>query len=125
MTSMFLHSNIKFLRNYTHTTQEAFGKLFGKTRSNIDSYERGNARPNEEFQTAVCEHFDITLDVLLNKDLQKNPGLMFANISIPEQKQHGFEDLLKAKEETIRDLRSQVKYLQELNDRLLKKSKVA
>jgi transcriptional regulator with XRE-family HTH domain len=70
---MFLHSNIKFLRNYTRTTQAEFGKLFGCTRSNIDSYERGNAKPPEGIQLKIAQHFNISLEVLITKDLQMNP----------------------------------------------------
>jgi transcriptional regulator with XRE-family HTH domain len=122
---MYLNSNIKFLRNYTRTTQEQFGKLFGKTRSNIDSYERGNAKPDEAFQKAVADHFNISLEVLLYKDLVKNPGLMFSGSSVNDQHTGKFEDLIKAKDETIKELKAQVKYLQEQYNQLLKKLKVA
>lgn len=122
---MYLHKNIKFLRNYTRTTQQQFGNLFQKSRSNIDSYERGNARPTEEFITALSNHFNISLDVLINRDLQTNPGLMFSGSSVQDQKNSSVEDLIKAKDETIKDLRQQVKYLQEQYNQLVKKLKVA
>lgn len=122
---MFLNSNIKFLRNYTRTTQEQFGKIFGKSRSNIDSYERGNARPDEAFQKALAEHFSISLEVLLYKDIQKNPGLMFHSNSINEQNSIATEDVIKAKDELIRELKLQLKYVQDQYSTLLKKLMVA
>lgn len=122
---MYLNSNIKFLRNYTRTTQEQFGKLFGKTRSNIDSYERGNAKPDTDFQKAIADHFSISLEVLLYKDLQRNPGLLYSGASVQDQHSGKLEDILKAKDETIRELKTQVRYLQEQYNLLLKKLKVA
>lgn len=129
---MYLASNIKFLRNYTHLSQTEFGKIFNKTRSNIDSYERGNARPDEETQQLIAAHFNISVEVLFQKDLKLNPGLMFAGASVPGMKAIVSDDTIKAKDETIKELKDQIKmlkdqvaFLQQQNDRLLKKLKVA
>lgn len=129
---MHLHTNIKFLRGYLRLTQAQFGKLFNKTRSNIDSYERGNARPDEETQREIAAHFNLPLEVLISKDLQMNPGLLLAGSSFSALSNVINEDAMKAKDETIRELKSQCKslqdqisFLQQQNDRLLKKLKVA
>lgn len=129
---MYLHSNLKFLRDYTRTTQAEFGKLFGKTRSNIDSYERGNARPDEGVLLAISKHFNLPLEVLISKDLKMNPGLMFAGNSANQLKAVASDDAIKAKDETIRelklqikDLQTQIQFLQNQNNSLLKKLKVA
>lgn len=111
---MFLHSNLKFLRTYIRLTQSDFGKLFKKSRSNIDSYERGNAKPDEDFQKGVADHFSISLETLLYKDIQKNPALLLDNSGIQKE-----GELLKAKDEMIRDLRSQIRFLQQQNESLL------
>lgn len=121
---MFLHSNIKFLRNYTRTTQAEFGKLFSYTRSNIDSYERGNAKPPLDLQTKVSEHFNIPLEVLITKDLQMNPGLMFAGTGVNDQQKIANEDALRAKDETIKLLKQRCEFLEQQNAQLLKKIKV-
>lgn len=122
---MYLHSNLVFLRKYTRTTQQEFGKIFKKTRSNIDSYERGNARPDEATLLSICKHFTISMETLIEKDLQMNPGLMLIGTTASDQEAQVNKDALKAKDETIRELRAQIKFLQEQNTQLLKKIKVA
>lgn len=129
---MFLNSNIKFLRNYARITQAEFGKLFGKTRSNIDSYERGIARPDEKTQKAITEHFNISLETLIHKDLQKNPGLLLSTVNPVDARSSVSDDAINAKDEVIRELRAQLRdkdqqinFLQNQNDKLLGKLKVA
>jgi transcriptional regulator with XRE-family HTH domain len=122
---MFLHSNIKYLRNYVNLTQAEFGKLFGLTRANIDSYERGIGKPKEEKQIALANHFKIPLEVLISKDLKLNPGLLYSGASVQDQKNNANDDALKAKDETIRELKAQIKFLQDQNAQLMQKIKVA
>jgi transcriptional regulator with XRE-family HTH domain len=129
---MYLHSNLKFLRDYLHLTQAEFGNLFNLTRANIDSYERGIARPKQDKISAIALHFGLSIEVLLNKELKMNPGLLYAGASVQIQREGATDDTLKAKDETIKTLREQIRrleeqvnYLQGQNDRLLKKLKVA
>lgn len=122
---MFLYSNLKYLRNFSDLTQAEFGKLFKKyncekSRSNIDSYERGNARPDEAFQAGVSKHYNIPLEVLIHKDLKLNPGLMFTAASVTDQKNLASEDVIRAKDDLIRELKAQNKKLQEQNESLIK-----
>ena len=111
---MFIHANIKFLRNYTKLSQAQFGDLFGKSRSNIDSYERGTP-PSEDLLGKISKHFNISVDTLLYKDLQSNPGLMLGGNG------NNIDDILKTKDELIKELKKQIQFLQTQNETLLKK----
>lgn len=114
---MFLHSNIRFLRNYTRKSQAEFGKIFKKTRSNIDSYERGNANPDEATQKDIADHFNLSLETLVHRDLQSNPALLMAGPGKINNK----DEVLKAKEELIKELKRQIKFLEDQNESLIKK----
>lgn len=65
-------NNIKYLRKNKGLSQEAFAALVGANRGNIDTYERGIAKPKEEIAKNICNQFDITLDDLYKKDLSKS-----------------------------------------------------
>lgn len=65
-----IQKNIRFIRNHNDLSQECFGKLFGATRDNIASYERGS-QPRLDFINKVAAHFNLTLDTLVNGDLKK------------------------------------------------------
>ncbi len=118
---MFLASNIKYLRNYLHLTQADFGKIFSKTRSNIDSYERGNAKPDDVFKKSLADHFGISLEILIHKDIQTNPGILLSGKGSPILSNKTTEDIIKYKDDLIKELRSQIRYLQQQNDSLLDK----
>lgn len=101
-----LHTNLKFLRNSQRLTQEKWGALFGLTRGMVDSYERNAATPNPATIAKIANHYEITIDNLLEKDFLKNPTLIFASTSI-EQK----SPLLAAKNELIFELKEEIKFL--------------
>lgn len=113
-------TNVKYLRNFSGLNQTAFGQLFKATRGMIDTYERGVAKPSVDFIRALAEHYNISVDVLMKKDLRLNPGLMYANASGIEVTANNADDLLRAKDEMIKELRQQIKYLQKQNDDLMK-----
>jgi transcriptional regulator with XRE-family HTH domain len=60
--------NIKFLRSKYSLTQEEFGALFGATRDNIASYERGS-EPRLDFIARMAAHFGLTSDLLIGTRL--------------------------------------------------------
>ena len=102
---MSVARNIKHLRRSAGLNQTEFGKLFNLTRGNIDSYERSVCKPSTEVIGKIAAHYNIGIDVLLNKDLETNPGLMFINTPVESVKGIVNEDLIKAKDETIREQR--------------------
>lgn len=119
---MFLSSNIKYLRTqYVNLTQAEFGKLFILSRSNVESYERGIAKPKPDKIADIAKHFNISIEVLLYENLKVNPGVLFKNAGGHEQLSSAVEFALKAKDETIKELKAQVKNLQEQNSKLIDK----
>jgi transcriptional regulator with XRE-family HTH domain len=102
----YLHTNLKFLRKQTKDSQEAFGKLFNLTRGQVDSYERKVATPKTELIGKIAAHYKTTIEVLMTKDLVKNPGLLHA------AGEHDGEG------ELIAELRNQIAYLQKQNEKL-------
>jgi len=109
---LMIGSNVKYLRNYAGLNQTEFGKLFNCTRGMIDTYERSVAKPSLEFLNKLAKRFNLPLEVITQKDLQMNPGLLYAGASVEEQKQSINSSLLAAKDEQIKMLKEQNKFLQ-------------
>jgi transcriptional regulator with XRE-family HTH domain len=114
--------NIKYLRNYDNLSQTAFGKLFkykGEpvTRGMIDSYEREVCKPDTIVLEQIAERYKLSIETIRSKDISLNPGLVHAGAFTLDS--HTV-DLLKAKDELIKQLKAQVKYLEEQNQVLLR-----
>lgn len=105
-----LDKNIRHLRSLDGLSQKEFGKLFEASRSMIDSYERGNAEPSNDLLQVIAARYHVSVDALLTKDLSNK--IVFRNaMSLTSS---GDTDLLKAKDETISELRKQVRNQQEI-----------
>lgn len=105
-----LDKNIKHLRKIEGLSQVAYGRIFGASRSMIDSYERGNAQPGSEMLQAIAAHHGVTMEALLNRDLSKKSVYMNA-VRITSTTD---TDLIQAKDEMIAELRRQLKNQQEM-----------
>jgi transcriptional regulator with XRE-family HTH domain len=100
--------NMRWLRNRNHLSQEAFGNLFGLTRGQIDTYERGKAALSIEDANKICKHYGIMLDQLYNQNLadELKEGSNVAELDrkyldkdrIIDQLEIDKQDLRKAKE---------------------------
>lgn len=65
---MAFAKNIGILRKHLGYSQDRFGKEFGATRGQVESYETGRAKkPSPTFATAICKRFNIEMDVLLHQ----------------------------------------------------------
>lgn len=113
-----ISENIKFLRQYSGLSQAEFGKKFKLTRGMVDSYERNVAAPSAATVKEIADHYNLSLDTIHDKDIKANPGLMFANNGINDLLNVKESDLLKAKDELIKELRQHIKYLQAQNETL-------
>lgn len=111
----FLPNNIRFLRKTSRLSQEKFGALFGATRGMIDSYERTVAPPSHEFIKKLSNYYNISITNLTEKDLQANPGLL--NTGKNDNSGGGESDIIKAKDELIKELRQQLKFSQQQIER--------
>lgn len=66
----YIKLNIKYLRDSVNLTQGAFGEVFGYTRDNIASYERGSD-PKIDLIQKIVNYFHISLEDFINRDLSK------------------------------------------------------
>ncbi|MGJ1352356.1 helix-turn-helix transcriptional regulator [Sphingobacterium spiritivorum] len=66
-----LSDNLLYLRESLNLNQNDFGKLFGLTRDNIASYERGT-EPKISKLIHIVNYFHTTIEEIYTKDLSKN-----------------------------------------------------
>lgn len=68
----FIGKNIKKLRTVKKINQADFADLFGLARASVGSYEEGRAEPKVDTIIAIANHFGISIDLLLKKELTVN-----------------------------------------------------
>jgi len=68
----FFGKNIRKIRSIKKISQAAFAEIFGLSRASIGSYEEGRAEPKLEIIIQIANHFSITIDELINKELTVN-----------------------------------------------------
>ena len=69
MIKNHIQENIKYLRIKLSLTQGEFGALFGVSRDNIASYERGS-EPKMDFITRLVNYFRISYDAFIDSPLE-------------------------------------------------------
>lgn len=102
-----LASNIKWLRVSHNFTQEEFAQQVGVKKNDLANWELGRNRPRPENLRKIVEHFSLTLDDIINKDLATlNPNDNFqADNALIEALRSQIEaqnKAIAAQEETIR-----------------------
>lgn len=78
MYKKHVKENIKYLRSKSGMTQNEFGALFGVSRDNIASYERGS-EPKIDFITRLVDYFQITYDDFIGTLLEENTDLVYSH----------------------------------------------
>lgn len=68
----YLVQNIKYLRRKEALTQQQFADLLQIKRSLVGAYEEGRAQPKMTVMQSLCAHFGLSLDQLINSDLEKS-----------------------------------------------------
>lgn len=68
----FIGKNIKKIRTVKKINQADFADLFGLARASVGSYEEGRAEPKVDTIIAIANHFGISIDLLLKKELTVN-----------------------------------------------------
>ena len=104
-----LSSNIRFLRTRKRFSQQKWGDLFGLTRGMVDSYERGLANPDAQTLAKIAKHYDISIENLLNEDIEKNTLINFDNTASESK-----SALITTMQELINQLKEENKFLKEL-----------
>lgn len=79
---MYLSKNIKILRKQKALTQAQLADRIGVKRAVIGAYEEGRSEPRLNLLQDICRYFNVSIDEILTKDLDKN------DISIPISGNH-------------------------------------
>ena len=66
--------NLRFLRKRHKMTQEDIGNLLNVTQKCVSKYEKGERSLEVEKLVKIANHFWLTLDQLVKKDLSKEEG---------------------------------------------------
>jgi transcriptional regulator with XRE-family HTH domain len=68
----FIGKNIKKIRAVKKLSQAAFAELFSLARPSVGAYEEGRAEPKIDTVIAIANHFGLSTDALLRKELSVN-----------------------------------------------------
>ena len=68
----YVGKNIRKLRTVKKLSQAAFAELFGLARPSVGAYEEGRSEPKMETLTRIAQHFGLSVDLLLTKELTVN-----------------------------------------------------
>ena len=79
--SMFLGSNISFLRRQKKLTQEQFAEMMNVTRQTVSRWESEEATPELNTLTEICQVFSCKLDELVREDMSAK-GEIYSEVVI-------------------------------------------
>lgn len=76
----FFASNIKILRQRKHLSQDTVAKELKLTRSSLSGYENSTAQAPYEVLIKLSEFYNISIDIILKKDISKIPEKNLSNM---------------------------------------------
>ncbi|WP_218136923.1 XRE family transcriptional regulator [Hymenobacter terrestris] len=68
----YVGKNIRKIRTVKKLSQAAFAELFGLARPSVGAYEEGRSEPKMETLLQIAQHFGLSVDLLLTKELTIN-----------------------------------------------------
>jgi transcriptional regulator with XRE-family HTH domain len=68
----FIGKNIRKIRTVKKLSQATFAELFGLARPSVGAYEEGRSEPKIDTLIQIAQHFGLSLDLLLTKELTIN-----------------------------------------------------
>jgi transcriptional regulator with XRE-family HTH domain len=68
----YIGNNIRKIRTVKKLSQAAFAELFGLARPSVGAYEEGRSEPKMETLIQIAQHFGLSVDLLLTKELTVN-----------------------------------------------------
>lgn len=86
----YIGKNIKKIRTAKRLSQAAFADIFDITRGSIGAYEEGRAEPKIDTIIQIANHFGISIDLLLNKELSVNELYSFDILTKKLNEAHEF-----------------------------------
>ncbi|MFY0626039.1 MAG: LexA family transcriptional regulator [Reichenbachiella sp.] len=84
--------NIKKIRTVKSLSQTQFGELFGLNRGAVGAYEEERAEPKIETLIQIANHFRLSIDLLLTKELTVNDLYKFNILNKKLDKAHHFDE---------------------------------
>ena len=88
--------NIKKIRSIKKISQASFAKIFDLNRGSVGAYEEGRAEPKLDTIIQIANYFSLSIDLLLNKELQVNELLSLNILNEKLDEAHHFEKPDKA-----------------------------
>lgn len=115
---MSIPLNLKMIRRKMGISQEAFGKLFGVSRSAINSYEIGQALPNTQFLLSLASLVNIAIEKILYVELREEdlPETINSDqVQDPKELYQQMRNLYDIRDlvEAVKDLQERVKKLED------------
>lgn len=83
--------NIKKIRSVKKISQAKFAEIFDLNRGSVGAYEEGRAEPKLDTIIQIANYFGISIDLLLNKELQMNDLFSLNILNEKLDKAHHFE----------------------------------
>jgi len=80
----YLPVNFVYLVKKMGLSQDEFGSTFGLNRGNMGQYIREVSVPKLETLQRIAQHFEITLDELVNTDLSTKNKIVEKHLSVSE-----------------------------------------
>jgi len=66
----FIGLNIKYLYEENKLSQNEFGEIFDLKKGVVSTYVNGKTNPQVETIQKICDHFNISIDDFINKNLR-------------------------------------------------------
>jgi len=98
---MFLATNIKYLREAKGEMQKDIAELLSVSKQTASVYEKGEIEPDISKLIVIADHFEVSIDDLIRKDLRPPKPMCATNLKYLREK-NGFKqkevgDLIKTK----------------------------
>lgn len=83
---MYLARNLKYLRMRNREMQKDIADLLSVSKQTVSAYENGECEPGIEKLILLAEHFGMTLDDLILRDLESLAPLLIRNFRFLQKK---------------------------------------
>ena len=82
---MFLNKNLRFLRKHKNDglSQENLANVLNVSRAALVAYEKGYAEPRLSILNTIAEFFEVTIEELINIDLEERHSKQQALLNVP------------------------------------------
>ena len=68
---MYIHKNLKYLRDLKGMTQDQVAEMFGKQKGAVSAYEKGKSIPPGDILVKLAQYFEVSIDDFVLRDIEK------------------------------------------------------